>query len=184
MISNAGLRSGMLMVMVAAILAAGPAARADQGATAPAPPAAAQSASDARQKMAEADVRWIAGKTGMKTASVPRIELRTTRDLAIMFFGNAEGYEGVRPLALYARDQHILFLAEELALDNLLDQSILLHELVHHMQIANTVEFVCREEAERQAYRLQIDWLREHGVMQPYAFLGIAQSQIDGLVCP
>ena len=157
-------------------------ARPDRATTAPV--VLPLNASDTRQAMAEADVRWIAGKTGWKTASAPRIELRTTRDLAIMFFGNADGFEGVRPLALYARDQHILFLADELALDNLLDQSILLHELVHHMQISNNVEFHCREETERQAYRLQIDWLREHGIAQPYAFVGITQSQIDSLVCP
>lgn len=181
MASKAGAGSKLLVRVMAAILTAGLSARAERGATVPVLP---QDASDTRQAMAEAEVRWIAGKTGWKTASVPRIEVRTTRDLAIMFFGNAEGYEGVRPLALYARDQHILFLADALALDNLLDQSILLHELVHHMQVGNNVEFDCREETERQAYRLQVEWLREHGVAQPYAFVGVSQSQIDGLTCP
>lgn len=182
MVSKAGdARLKILALVIAAMLMISVSAQADRSTTAPVLP---QSTSDARQALAEADVRWIAGKTGWKAASVPRIEVRTTRDLAIMFFGNAEGYEGVRPLALYARDQHILFLADELALDNLLDRSILLHELVHHMQVANNVEFDCREETERQAYRLQAEWLREHGVTQPYAFIGIPEARIDGLFCP
>lgn len=179
--SNAGgARSGLFVLVMTAILMAAVSALGGQVAAVDQP----QPAVDARQNMAEADVRWIVSKTGWKTASVPRIEVRTSRDLAAMFFGNAEGYEGVRPLALYARDQHILFLSDQLALDNLLDQSILLHELVHHLQVSNTVEFDCREETEQQAYRLQVEWLREHGVAQPYAFIGIPEAQIDGLTCP
>jgi len=164
----------LVMAAMVAVVARG------QVAAGPAP----ETALDARQAMADADVHWIAGKTGWTTISVPRIETRSTRDLALMFFGSAEGYEGVRPLALYARDQHILFLADELSLENLLDQSILLHELVHHMQVGNNAEFDCREETERQAYRLQVEWLREHMVAQPYAFLGIPEAQIEGLTCP
>ncbi len=161
MAPKASARSGICVLAMAALLAAGASGRGDQGTNAPTPSAAVvQSAAAARRNMAAADVRWIASKTGWKAASVPRIEVRTSRDLAIMFFGNAEGYEGVRPLAL----------------DNLLDQGILLHELVHHMQVSNSIEFDCREETERQAYRLQVAWLREHGGAQPYAFPGIPGS--------
>ena len=170
-----GRRPALLMLATVAALALAAA----RGAAVAEPNAA-----DLRQDLAAAELHWIAGKTGWKSVSVPRIEVRSSRDLATLFFGNPEGYEGVRPLALYARDQHILFLADELALDNLLDQSILLHELVHHMQVSNDIDFDCREVTERQAYRLQADWLREHGVVQPYAFMGILQAQIDGLACP
>jgi hypothetical protein len=173
-----GVRLKFFVLVLAMVLTT---VAADAGIAAAPTPA---NAIDARQAMVAADVQWIAGKTGWKPVSVPRIEARSSRELAAMFFGDAEGYEGVRPLALYARNEHILFLADELALDNLLDQSILLHELVHHMQVSNNIAFDCREEAERQAYQLQAQWLREHGVAQPYAFIGIPEAQIEGLSCP
>lgn len=185
--SNArGTRSKLFVPVMGAVLMAALPAPADQLVTVQRSPVTivAQATIDARQTLAQAGVGWIASKTGWKTASVPRIEIRSSADLSTMFFGNAEGFEGVRPLALYSRDQHILFLSAQLALGNLLDQSILLHELVHHMQVINDAAFDCREETERQAYRLQAQWLSEHGIVHPYAFLGIPESQIEGLICP
>ena len=52
------------------------------------------------------------------------------------------------------------------------------------MQVVNDVRTGCREAEEAQAYKLQVDWLVEHGVADPYALLGIAKSDIDGLACP
>jgi hypothetical protein len=138
----------------------------------------------AARRLAQGDVEWIAGKTGWRTVSVPALETRTARELAIMFFGAAEGFEGMTPLALYGREVRILYLSNRLTFDNLIDQSILLHELVHHMQVINAAPIECREAQEALAYRLQVVWLREHGVADPYALLGIAQSDIDGLTCP
>ena len=52
------------------------------------------------------------------------------------------------------------------------------------MQVGNNSAFDCREETERQPDRRQVVWPREHGIAQPYAFVGSSQSQIDGLTCP
>jgi hypothetical protein len=138
----------------------------------------------AARRLAAGDVAWIAGKTGWRVVSVPALETRNARDLAIMFFGAAEGFETMAPLALYGREVHILYLSNRLTFDNLIDRSILLHELVHHMQVVNAAPLECREAQEAQAYKLQVAWLREQGVVDPYGLLGIAQSDIDGLVCP
>ena len=45
--------------------------------------------------------------------------------------------------------------------------SILLREMVHHMQAINNVEFGCREGAEARGYELQAQWLRENGMADP-----------------
>lgn len=135
------------------------------------------------RRMAQGDVAWIAAKTGWRTVSVPEIKTRTDRELSVMFFGVAEGFDGVTPLALYGREVHVLYVSDRLTFDNLIDQSILMHELVHHMQIVNAVQAGCREAEEAQAYRLQVLWLTDHGVKAPYTLLGIAPSEIESLVC-
>jgi hypothetical protein len=138
----------------------------------------------AARAMLQDDVSWIAARTGWRIVSVPAIETRTDRELSMMFFGIAEQPDGMTPLALYGREVHILYISDRLTFDNLIDRSILLHELVHHMQVLDNVRSGCREAEEAQAYKLQVDWLVEHGVADPYALLGIAKSDIDGLVCP
>jgi hypothetical protein len=52
------------------------------------------------------------------------------------------------------------------------DRSILLHELVHHVQRFNKVTPPCPAALERQAYDLQARWLREQGVADPYGLMG------------
>ena len=42
-------------------------------------------------------------------------------------------------------------------------RSILLHELVHHMQNENKTDFMCRGKKEEEAYKLQDKWLIENG---------------------
>ena len=51
------------------------------------------------------------------------------------------------------------------------DQSELLHELVHHFQNLHKLKYGCGAEREKLAYELQIAWLREKGVRDPYEFL-------------
>jgi len=43
----------------------------------------------------------------------------------------------------------------------------------------------CPEEYEAQAYQLQIEWLREQGIQDPYKLLGLTELAIDSLSqCP
>lgn len=48
--------------------------------------------------------------------------------------------------------------------DKLMDQSILLHELVHIAQFSAGVQFQCLAERERLAYAVQAVFLAQHGV--------------------
>lgn len=58
------------------------------------------------------------------------------------------------------------------------DQSILVHELVHHLQHANKVNVPCPAALERQAYHLQVLWLREQGVVDPYELMGTDEFSV------
>lgn|SRR5690242_6172105 len=144
----------------------------------------AKSGVEERGGLAEAELKWIAAKTGWRQISVPEIRTKTSAELSTMFFGDPEGIDGIRPLALYARDEHILYISDALKFDNLADRSILLHELVHHLQVANGAQSTCREAAEAQAYGLQIQWLREQGIENPVKLLGLSEIDLMSLGCP
>ena len=51
--------------------------------------------------------------------------------------------------------------------DGLIDRSILLHELIHDVQLHNR-DWDCLGAPEWEAYRLQDLWLQEHGVILPF----------------
>ena len=67
------------------------------------------------------------------------------------------------PLALYDHYEQTIVVRKGFDIDTVHDQSVLLHELVHHMQFNNGVYDMvkCNGELEKLAYSLQDKWLRE-----------------------
>lgn len=57
---------------------------------------------------------------------------------------------------------------------NLFDLSVLLHELIHDVQLANR-GWECIGEPEWEAYRLQDLWLRQHGILWDFDWPAIAE---------
>ncbi len=100
-----------------------------------------------------------------------------------LFFGSSEGINGLQPLALYAKEQRILYLANEIDLSTILGGSILVHELVHHLENVDEVHFECPEAAEARAYQLQGEWLREHGVQDTSSLIGFSEMELNSLGC-
>jgi hypothetical protein len=66
-------------------------------------------------------------------------------------------------LAAYDRQERHIFLTHPWSPLNLFDQSVLLHELIHDVQLENR-DWDCPGAPEREAYLLQDKWLVEHGV--------------------
>lgn len=62
-----------------------------------------------------------------------------------------------------AYDSGVIFLREGYQPDSHRQISVLLHELVHHLQHIGAVQYPCRTAAEGPAYRVQEAWLRAHG---------------------
>lgn len=56
--------------------------------------------------------------------------------------------------------------------ENLFDRSVLLHELIHDVQLSNR-DWPCIGAPEFEAYDLQDRWLLEHGIDHPFNWLAI-----------
>ncbi len=115
---------------------------------------------------------WIALQTGLAPVQAPRIEFVGPSAMSERAFG-----PGVAPSpllrALYSQPEATVFLRRGWDAAKLRDQSELLHELIHHFQNVHRLPFACGAEREKLAYDLQIRWLREQGVADPYEFLEI-----------
>ena len=69
-------------------------------------------------------------------------------------------------LALYNHKTKIIILQKHFSIDSIKDQSILLHELVHHFQYYwNPIKYkkMCKGRVEREAYDIQSQWLEKKG---------------------
>jgi hypothetical protein len=143
-------------------------------------------------KIVRGYIKWIVNQTGWSIRDVPIIKTISLGELRKMFLRpstgaliDPSGLEEIRPGALYSKDEHLIYLATSWKKDDLIDQSILVHELVHHLQMENHIQFECWGRYEAQAYELQIRWLRSQGIEDPYKLLHATRAAIDTLAeCP
>jgi hypothetical protein len=115
---------------------------------------------------------WIALQTGLSAVEPPRIEFVTPSTMSERAFGPGIA---ASPLlrALYSQPAATVYLRKGWDASNLRDRSELLHELIHHFQNLHHLKYGCGAEREKLAYELQLKWLREQGVADPYEFLEI-----------
>lgn len=129
-------------------------------------------------------INWIIQQTGWPATGIPPIKMTSfahLRELA----GLSSDVEWIRPAAFYSKSDHLIYLADSWNKDNVVDQSILVHELVHHLQIEDHIQFACWGRYEAQAYELQIQWLRSQGVKDPHNLLHASKASIESLAeCP
>lgn len=117
-------------------------------------------------------IAWIVEKTGLLAPEPPRITLLPREQMIKMNYG-PEQISGYRNLqAFYVPMARTIYLPDTWLPGELYGRSILLHELVHHVQRSNNVRVPCPAALERQAYQLQTDWLSEQGVANPYEMIG------------
>lgn len=115
---------------------------------------------------------WIALQTGLSAVEPPHIEFVTQDTMSERAFG--PGVAGSPLLrALYSQPANTVYLRKAWDADKLRDRSELLHELVHHFQNIHSLKYGCGAEREKLAYELQIKWLKEQGIADPYEFLEI-----------
>jgi hypothetical protein len=70
-------------------------------------------------------------------------------------------------LAAYDREKRHIFLTHPWSPLNYFDQSVLLHELIHDVQLQNR-DWDCTGAPELEAYLLQDKWLFEHGIIHHF----------------
>lgn len=73
------------------------------------------------------------------------------------------GEEANAIVALYVAHGPIIYVTKEWRGDNPADVSVLVHEMVHHLQHAGQLHFDCPEARERMAYLAQDRWLADNG---------------------
>jgi hypothetical protein len=129
-------------------------------------------------------INWIIQQTGWPTADTPPIKITSFAHLRELS-GLSSDAEWIRPAAFYSKSEHLIYLADSWNTDDLVDQSILVHELVHHLQLEDHIQFACWGRYEAQAYQLQIQWLRTQGVKDPHSLLHASKTSIETLAeCP
>ena len=117
-------------------------------------------------------IAWIVAKTGLVAPEPPRIVLIPAQQIVQMCGGTA------RPQAIYKIEERTIYLREDWTPDTLLNKAVLLHELTHHVLKMNNVQAKCERAHEADCYHLELAWLREQGVEDPYAFLEINELAI------
>ena len=119
-------------------------------------------------------IRWIGDETDYGTAGA----LTDPPDVLFCLTGEAIGVDNENMLV----DEHMLgaydlanrrvFLVRPWSADNTRQVSVLLHELVHHVQFLNR-GFECKQASEWEAYQLQAKWLAEQRVEPGFDWLHI-----------
>lgn len=130
-------------------------------------------------------IAWLAVKTGWEARAAPALQFVEPAQLAKMYFGNDVAADRICPTALYSIARHTVYLSTAWNQDNLHDRSVLLHELVHHLQVLDKVKVDCPALYDRQAFHWQAVWLRAQGIRDPYAFLKLDEFMIYTMTsCP
>jgi hypothetical protein len=122
-------------------------------------------------KEADALMAWIVQQTHWTLRERPPIQFIPSTEIQKLLAGK-ESID-LKMEAFYSEKDHGIYLSDSWQPDDLRDRSILLHELVHHLQYLNHVKDLCPSEFEFQAFKLQVDWLREKGVEYPVDLIGI-----------
>jgi hypothetical protein len=124
-------------------------------------------------------IAWIVSKTKWVARQPPSICSVSQRQLLKIYDGDENTSNDLQIHALYSIKTHNVYLVENWNPADLHDRAALLHELVHYLQQLNNVKARCLAANEPQAYHLQIEWLREQGIEDPYKFLDIDEFTIS-----
>lgn len=119
-----------------------------------------------RERMA-----WIAARSDYEAPDdLPAVEYFSPSELLILNYGAEMVAQSELPgsrtylppvEALYDREAHIIYLPTGYDHNDLATSSVLVHELVHHMQAAGGHRFDCPDAAESDAYALHNRWISE-----------------------
>ena len=134
---------------------------------------------------------WASAQTGIAPAdTLPSVIYAAPEEMIEMQYPDSDGgaaASGFRVVALYHPDNAEIYLPIGFDAADPVDVSVLLHELVHHMQYEAEVSYACRGEMERVAYETQGEYLSTVGIDLLEAmemnglFLHLVTSCLDGI---
>ena len=124
---------------------------------------------------------WLSTNYGLPSNfDHPRIEFLSSKEMTARFYESVGQQEerGTVPsqpqsdiVSLYNNDSRTLYLPEGWTGKTPAELSILVHEMVHHLQNVGGLKFACPQEREEVAYKAQDRWLGlfgEHDLMRDF----------------
>ncbi|WP_143006260.1 DUF6647 family protein [Limimonas halophila] len=109
---------------------------------------------------------WIASVSGLPEPENPPAVRRLSAEEIVARARPPQArqpHAGRSYVALYRAGTRTILLRDDWSRDSLRDRSILVHELVHHMQAAAGRDYPCPGAREREAYGIQGRWLKRQG---------------------
>jgi len=114
---------------------------------------------------------WLSASFGLPEMDrPPEIRFVETHALAAIRYGHAEAAGAGDIVAVYEPLTRTVFLPIRWRRDDVADVSVLVHELVHHLQRQQGALHRCPEEREHLAYEAQARWLGQFGLSLEKAF--------------
>src|SRR5262245_54440105 len=128
--------------------------------------AAAAPASGSSPEALKEIASWLTSEFGLSIESLPAVGFVAPERLAALRYrGLSSDHmdEGRDILAVYDDDKRTIYLPQGWTGRNVMETSILVHEMVHHAQNLGKEKTECPEAREKLAYEAQERWLRRFG---------------------
>jgi len=97
-----------------------------------------------------------------RIAYLPRMKMSEMRLQGVQSTVQGPG-QSPDVVAIYDRERHVIFLPEGWSGHTPAELSLLVHEMVHHLQNVNGQKFECPAAREKPAYLAQDLWLKQFG---------------------
>ncbi len=128
------------------------------------------------ERLLDEIVRWLASNFDLPAIrDRPAIEFASKVKLALMHANDSAHWQGLtqsegidestqrQVVALYDSKSRTIFLPDDWIGKTIAEQSVLVHEMVHHIQNLAQLQFECPMAREKLAYLAQDKWLRQFG---------------------
>ena len=128
---------------------------------------------------------WTAQQSGLRpTDSLPLIEFRSPAELAATRYAGIPRKQETSIISLYDTSSGTILLSDTWKGTKAAAYSIVVHEMVHHLQRENGKRYGCMQEQEEQAFAAQNAWLAEHGSSLEKEFGTDPFTRIVASLCP
>jgi hypothetical protein len=119
---------------------------------------------DRADRLAGAIAAWLSENFDLPAKwEQPRIEFVSGERLAALRFGSVPLDRRREVVAVYHDAKRTIFLARDWTGRTPAEESVLVHEMVHHLQNLDGKIFACAEAREYMAYEAQDRWLKRSG---------------------
>ena len=107
---------------------------------------------------------WLSVISGLPTPHEhPSVRFLPPEALSDLRYGSIEAQRRREVVAVYEDETQTIYLSDTWSGRDPADVSILVHELVHHLQNAAGLEYECPAAREQLAYEVQARWLKLFG---------------------